>query len=171
MFTIFNKIVTLPLFLLLVASPRNEKKHPLHVSTSEFNFNQQEKTIEITTAIFTDDFEKILRKKYQQKVDLISIPLHKKMDELVKNYLISNLSVKLNGNPSVINYVGYEINHEVVNIYTEIDGVTDMKTLEVANTLLYDLFDDQMSIVHVIKIGVRKSNKLLFPDRICKVSF
>ena len=171
MFTIFNKIVTLPLLLLLIASPSKEKKHPLHVSTSEFDFNQQEKTVEITTAIFTDDFENILRKRYQQKTDLTSASLHKKMDDLVKKYLVSHLSVKLNGKPSIINYVGFEIDHEVVNIYAEIDEVSDLKTFEVANTLLYDLFDDQMSIVHVIKNGVRKSNKLLFPERICKVSF
>lgn len=166
-----TKIVTLSFALLLLIAPVKDKKHPLHVSTTEFSLNQKDKTIEITTAIFTDDFENILRKKYKQKTDLMSAPLHKKMDELIKSYLKSHLSVKINDKAVVISYVGFEIDHEVVNIYTEIDGVADFKKMEAVNTLLYDLYDDQMSIIHVVKNGVRKSNKLIFPDRTCSVSF
>src|SRR6266536_6578818 len=50
--------------------------HPFHVSTTEINHNAQDKTLEITCRIFTNDFETILKKNYPQdaahnaKVDL-----------------------------------------------------------------------------------------------------
>ena len=171
MFGFFTKIVTFSIVLFAFVHPGLEKKHPLHVSTTEFNHNAREKTVEITAAIFTDDFEDILRRKYKQKTDLMNADFHKKMDVLVKNYLVSHLSVKLDGKPYALEYVGFEIDHEATNVYLQISGIAGFTDFEVSDTILHDLFDDQMSIVHVIRNGVRKSHKLLFPDHIFKVRF
>ncbi|PWS28140.1 hypothetical protein DHW03_11345 [Pedobacter yonginense] len=146
-------------------------KHPLHVSTTEVNFNAKDKTLEISAKIFTDDFESVLVKLYKQKTDLSNPSIKQKMDELVKKYLISHLQLKANGKPVALNYIGFEIDHEATNIYLEVEKIPALKSVEVNDTILYDMFEDQMSIVHIVKASVRKSTKILYPDKSFTANF
>ncbi|RBQ05828.1 DUF6702 family protein [Pedobacter miscanthi] len=140
-------------------------KHPLHVSTTEVNFNAKDKTLEVSCRIFSDDFEAILARLYKQKTDLSNPNMKTAMDELVKKYLLSHLQLKANGKAVALSYVGFEIDHEATNIYLEVEKITAIKSVEVNDTILYDMFDDQMSIVHVVKGQVRKSTKILYPEK------
>ncbi|MBC6110598.1 DUF6702 family protein [Pedobacter fastidiosus] len=149
----------------------NDKKHPLHVSTTEVNFNAKDKTLEISARIFTDDFESVLVKLYKQKTDLSNPAMKQKMDELVKKYLLTHLQLKANGKPVALNYIGFEIDHEATNIYFEVEKIPAVKSVEVNDTILYDMFDDQMSIVHIVKAGNRKSTKILYPDKSFTANF
>ncbi len=156
------------LFLLLCCAFFSVKagiKHPLHVSTTEVNFNAKDKTLEISCRIFSDDFEAVLVKLYKQKTDLSNPNMKTAMDELVKKYLLSHLQLKANGKAVTINYIGFEIDHEATNIYLEVEKIPAIKSVEVNNTVLYDMFDDQMGIVHVVKGSVRKSTKILYPEK------
>ena len=155
----------LPLLLFIYINLGAGLKHPLHVSTTEVSFNAKEKSLEVSCRIFTDDFESILVKLYKQKTDLSEPTMKAKMDEIVKKYLISHLQIKVNGKPMALKYIGFEIDHEATNIYLEVDKVSSVKTAEVTSTILYDQFDDQMSIVHLVNGKLRKSSKILFPDK------
>jgi len=140
-------------------------KHPLHVSTTEINFNARDKTLEVSCKIFSDDFEAILAKVYKQKTDLSNSNMKTAMDELVKKYLLSHLQLKANGKAVTMNYIGFEIDHEATNIYLEVEKISAIKSVEVSDNILYDMFDDQMSIVHIVKGGDRKSTKILYPEK------
>ena len=140
-------------------------KHPLHVSTTEVNVNQKEKTLEISCRIFSDDFESILAKNYKQKIDLSKPAMKAAMDAVIQNYVTSHLQIKANGKLAKMNYLGFEIDHEATNIYLEVEKIPALKRIDLTNTLLYDLFDDQMSIIHIVKGQNRKSGKVLYPDR------
>jgi hypothetical protein len=140
-------------------------KHPLHVSTTEVNFNTKDKTLEVSCRIFSDDFEAVLAKLYKQKTDLSNPNMKSAMDDLVKKYLLSHLQLKANGKAVAMNYVGFEIDHEATNIYLEVEKISAVKSVEVNDTILYDMFDDQMSIVHVVKGAGRKSTKILYPEK------
>jgi len=161
----------LPLLLFIYISLGAGLKHPLHVSTTEVSFNAKEKSLEVSCRIFTDDFESILVKLYKQKTDLSEPTMKAKMDEIVKKYLISHLQIKVNGKPMALKYIGFEIDHEATNIYLEVDKVSSVKTAEVTSTILYDQFDDQMSIVHLVNGKLRKSSKILFPDKTFMANF
>lgn len=140
-------------------------KHPLHVSTTEVNFNAKDKTLEISCRIFSDDFEAILARLYKQKTDLSNPNMKSAMDVLVKKYLLAHLQLKANGKAVAMNYIGFEIDHEATNIYLEVEKVPTLKSVEVNDSILYDMFDDQMSIVHVVKGNNRKSTKILYPEK------
>ena len=64
-----------------------------------------------------------------------------------------------------INYIGYEEDQEAVNIYLESEKVNSPKKVETAVSFLYNLFDDQMNIIHIIVDGKRRSDKLSYPNR------
>jgi hypothetical protein len=146
-------------------------KHPLHVSTTEIEFNSKEKSLEISCRIFTDDFETVLGKQFKTKVDLNKQTMHTVMDELVKKYINANLQYKVNGKNLTATYVGFEKDNEATNIYLEIDNVSSLQSLNLSNSILYDLFDDQMNILHVVKAGTRKSVRANYPNKGLNVAF
>lgn len=145
--------------------------HPLHVSTTEMNFNPKEKSIEISCRIFTDDFESILAKTYRTKTDLTKPEMHAAMDALIKKYLDTHLQYTINGKNVKAKYVGFEIDHEATNVYLEIENISSLQSLNLTNTLLYDLFDDQMNILHVENKGQRKSARTNYPATRLAVNF
>ncbi len=165
------KWLVLPVLAAVFLSAKPAPVHPFHVTVTEINHNAADKTLEISCKLFTDDFEKILAKNYNTKIDLINPPSKAKMDTLVKKYLYSHLSIKANGKPVVFTYVGYENESEAAYGYIEVENISSVSKLELTNTLLYDMYDDEVSIMHVIVGGNRKSNKLDYPNKEVSFSF
>ena len=138
--------------------------HPFHGSVIEINQNINEKTLEISCKIYTDDFEKILVKNYNKKADLINPPNKPAMDSLIKKYIFSHIAIQVNGKQVALSYIGFENESEAVYVYVQADNVAPLNKLEIATNLMYDLFDDQVNIIHLTIDGAnRKSNKLNFP--------
>lgn len=151
-----------PLICLLLAG--KPAPHPFHVSVIEVNHNATDKTLEISCKIFTDDFEKILAKNYKTKVDLINPADKAPMDSLVKKYILSHLSISANGKPVILHYLGFENDKEAAFGYIEVENVPVLNKINISTNLMYDQFEDQVNIMHVIVNGNRKSTKLNFPE-------
>ncbi len=175
MASFINKWLLLPLIpvVFVLNSGFREKGglHPFHVSVIEISHNAAEKTLEISCKIFTDDFERTLAKNYNTKVDLINPPDKNVMDTLVKKYLYSHLSIKANGKPVVLNYIGFEVDKEAAYGYIEVSNVPSVSKVDIGTNVMYDMFEDQVNIMHVIVNGERKSTKLNFPATEASVSF
>jgi hypothetical protein len=135
----------------------------------EINHNAVDKTLEISCKIFTDDFEKALVQNYQTKVDLINPPNKAAMDTLVKKYISAHLSISANGKPVYFSYLGFERENEAVYSFLQADNVAAVKKIDISNSLMHDLFTDQISLMHLIVGGNRKSAKLDYPNT--QVSF
>jgi hypothetical protein len=138
--------------------------HPFHVSTTEINHNVAEKTLEISCRIFTDDFESALVKQYNTKADFSSTTLKSNMDSLAKKYVLLNLRLKAEGKPVTLNYLGFEKESEAVYVYLQADNVATAGKIDAVNSILHNLYDDQINIMHVIVGGNRKSSKLDYPN-------
>ena len=170
--TLLPKIL-LSLFLILPYSSLKvikEIKHPLHVSTTEINYNAKEKSLEISCKIFTDDFEDVLAKQYKVKTDLNKPSMQKEMDVVITKYLSNHLQYKVNGKTMEAAYLGFEKDNEATNVYLEIKDVSSFQKLNLTNSILYDLFNDQMNILHVTKSGLRKSVRANYPETALNVS-
>ena len=145
--------------------------HPFHVSVVEINHNATDKTLEISCKIFTDDFEKVLAKNYNTRVDLINPADRKAMDSIVKKYVFSHLSVSVDGKPANLTYVGFERDAEAIFSYVQVENVPSVKKIDITNKLMHDMFDDQINIMHVTVNGNRKSTKLDYPSTAASISF
>jgi hypothetical protein len=137
--------------------------HPFHVSTTEINHNASDKTLEISCKVFIDDFESALARQYHTKADLSAVNMKTAMDTLVKKYITSHLLLNADGKTLVIKYLGFEKENEAVYAYLQVDNISSVKKVDISNSILYDLYDDQISIMHVIVNGNRKSSKLDYP--------
>lgn len=140
-------------------------KHPLHLSSTELNYNAKSSTFEVSCRIFTDDFEDLLGKKYNIKPDLSAAGKHKEMDALVNKYMASHIQLSTGGKVIALNYLGFETDKEAIVVYMESAETKSLKSVDVSCTVLYDAFDDQTNIFHVSANGNRKSSKLTYPDK------
>jgi len=154
------------LFLCLIAfSSFTDIKHPYHVGSVEINYNSKSKTFEITGRFFLDDLENGLAKKYGKPFHFNDSKYKTQLDAAIKNYSSEYFKLKTNNEFLKVNYVGYEEDSESVNIYLESEKIENPKKIEAAVSFLYNLFDDQINLVHIIINGTRKSEKLTYPNR------
>lgn len=142
-----------------------EAKHPYHVGSVEINYNQKSKTFEITGRFFLDDLENGLNNKYGKTLHFNDPKFKAQLNEALKNYSAEYFKLKGNNKFLNVSFVGYEEDHESVNVYLESEKIDNPKKVEAAVSFLYNLFDDQINIVHIIVKGERKSEKLTYPNR------
>lgn len=141
------------------------EKHPYHVGSVEINYNSKSKNFEITGRFFLDDLENGLSKKYGKPFRFNDSKYKVQLNEALKNYSAEYFKLKTNNQTLKINYVGYEEDHESVNVYLESESVSNPQKVEAAISFLYNLFDDQINLVHIVVNGNRKSEKLTYPNR------
>lgn len=112
-----------------------------------------------------DDLENALNKKYGKSVHFLDQKYKAEINKELEHYTAEYLKLKSDNQFVKVNFVGYEEDHESVNIYLESEALSVPKKIETAVSLLYNLFDDQMNIIHIVINGERKSDKLNYPDR------
>src|ERR1700679_3355145 len=95
--------------------------HPIHVTTSNIEYNKADNKLEVICTMFTDDFEAALAKQYNAKTDLNKQEMHTAMDALIKQYIAPNLKNKTDDKAVTLNYLGFEINKEATDVYLESD--------------------------------------------------
>ncbi|KIA86002.1 hypothetical protein OA86_14320 [Kaistella jeonii] len=139
--------------------------HPYHIGSVEFNYNSKSKTFEISGKFFLDDLENALIEKYGKAVHFNDPNYKQQINEYLKKYCEEYLKLKVDNQFLKINYVGFEEDSEAVNIFLESEPVNSPKKVEVAVSFLYNYFDDQMNIVHIVVDGKRQSDKLNYPNR------
>ncbi len=139
--------------------------HPYHVGSVEFNYNSKSKTFEITGKFFLDDLENALKEKYGTVVHFNDDKYETQINVLLKQYCVDYLKLKADQKFLKVNYIGFEEDSEAVNIYLESEPVNAPKKVETAVSFLYNLFDDQMNIIHIIINGKRQSERLNYPNR------
>lgn len=137
--------------------------HPFYVSVTELNYNKTDKTIEISCKLFTDDLERTLSQQYKQPVDLSHPKDKAQVDKLVAGYLQQHLHLKINGQPVVIQYMGYEKEGEAAWCYLVVNAVPEPKQLQINANMLYEVFDSQIHIIHATVNGKRQSTKIANP--------
>ena len=139
--------------------------HPYHVGSVEINYNSKSKTYEITGRFYLDDLENALAEKYKKSYHFNDEKYKAVLNEALKNYSSDYFKLKSDNKFLKINYIGYEEDGESVNVFLESEVTPTPKKVEAAVSFLYNLYDDQMNIVHIIVNGKRKSEKLSYPNR------
>ena len=149
----------------------NNTVHPLHIATVEIDHNATDKTLEITCKTFWDDFESILSKVNKSKVDLVSGKDTAGNNKKILEYIRSHLQITIDGKPVQMSFVGYEKEDVVVYSFLQVDNISSVKKVTIVNSLMHDMFDDQVEIIHMIVNGNRKSTKLDYPAKNAEFSF
>lgn len=172
----FFKWLLIPFLTIPLLSMQNKVEipaggmHPFYMAVTEINYNKNDKVFEVTAKLFTDDFEKVLGDAYKTKVDLVN-PNRPEMDKLIKDYFKKHLMMIVDDKSIELKYLGFEQDSEAVYCFLEVERIEEIKKISIKNSLLHDLNEHQINIMHVIVDGKRKSVKLDFPNKVANFKF
>lgn len=121
--------------------------HKYYISVTQINYIKDKESVQITSRIFIDDFENILRARYDENITLAGKNEPKTIDYYVEKYLEEKIAIKINNENTNITFIGKEYEGDIMRCYLEIEDVKAIKSIEVSNRILFDLFEDQQNIV------------------------
>ena len=148
-------IIALPLII-------SSTSHKFYVSTTNVEYVKEKQTVQIITKIFIEDLEQVLQARYNASIHLDSDKETELDIEYLKKYVLQKMKFAINGNPVTLTYIGKEYDIDILNIYFEVEGVSEIKSIEIENKVLFDMFPEQQNIIH---FKTSKSRKSLVLDK------
>jgi hypothetical protein len=129
----------------------NTIAHPIYLSTTEVDYKEKTKTLEISVKIYADDLEAVLSAQKKEKVELGTDREHPKAKAYIVEYLQKHLHFFADEQALKYNYIGHEAGGRsdmfAMYVYLEIENVKQFKTLKVENSILIDAHANQLNFV------------------------
>jgi hypothetical protein len=161
--TKLSRLYLLLVALIVVASSFTAY-HKFYVSIYQIHYAPEKKMLQITSRIFIDDLNRALAasaktqtffgEKEQSEADIIAF----------KAYIKKNLHIKVDGKNRDVNYLSSELEGNIVISYFNVRDVTKVRTLEIKNTVLTDVIEEQQNIIQ-LSVNKEKRNMLLTASR------
>jgi len=150
--------------------------HPFHVSVMTVNHSAEEKSLQITLKIFADDLEEAMnrdsfRDEGQPYIDVLNPKDEYELNTFIERYIEQNLFILVDGEAVSPQYLGKEMEEMAMWCYLEVPQVSALQRLKVRSSIMTEVFDDQINIVHINYKGAVKSMKLAGNRSTDEVSF
>jgi len=134
--------------------------HKYYVSVTDIEYAKETKSLQIISRLFVDDFEKVLKERYLNTLSLDD----NSADFYMEKYFTKKLQIDVNKKPQQFNFIGKEIDGDMVHCYFEIENISNIETINVTNKLLFDTYKSQQNITH-LKINGKKKSFLFIKDK------
>ncbi|WP_194765770.1 DUF6702 family protein [Tamlana sp. I1] len=154
------------LFLLLFIIPlcAFTGVHKYYVSVTQIDYVEDKQAVQIISRIFIDDFERLLRERYDENITLAGDNETENVDLYIARYLSDKLKIKINGKPVELQFIGKAYDADIMKCYIEIEQVNAIKSIEISNRVLFDLFEDQQNIVKT-NINSKQKSFMFYPQK------
>lgn len=131
-----------------------------HASTTKVELEGG--SLKLTAKFFTADLEQAVGASTGSKSEF---------DSKARSYTASRMTVKINGTPVTLTYVGSQTMDKSTRIYLKADNISEVKDIEIKNSMLVEVFSDQQNLVTFDINGIRKSFTAKKGDESGKVTF
>jgi len=148
------------IFMLITFVGNLANAQGFHTSTTKVEYENG--GLKLIAKFFTNDLEKAVGASVSSKAAF---------DREVSQYANSHLIVNVNGKRVPLSYIGSQTTDKSTRIYFKVDNVTNIKEIEVNNTILIDVFEEQQNLVTFDVNGVRKSFTARKGNSVGKVDF
>ena len=148
-------------FLLLLLPLLALTRHTYHSSILDLRLNPQKQQVELALKVFTDDLENALSQGRPQRLSLQD----PRAQALAEAYLREHLALALPAAgrqpqaPLVLQFVGMQAEKDAYWLYAKARLPRATTALWLRNTVMLDLFSDQMNIVNA-ESGPAKTSEL-----------
>jgi len=145
--------------VLLIAIPflMATSAHKFYVSVTKIEYKENEKSLQMIARVFIDDFETLLRERYDENITLDEKNESKQIDVYSGKYFSEKFKVKLNNEEVTYTFLGKEYEDDIIYFYLEIDNVDKINSLEITNKIMFDLFEEQQNIIRTKIYSKNKS--------------
>lgn len=130
--------------------------HKYYVSITQIEFVKEKQSVQIISRIFIDDFESVLRKRYDKSITLDRGDDETQIDDYIKKYLLTKIEISINNKEVIPNFIGKKYDDGIMHCYLEIENVKSISTFQIKNKVLFDMFEDQKN---VIRTNINNKNK------------
>ena len=131
--------------------------HKYYVSVTQIEYVKDQNSIQIISRIFIDDFERLLRERYDESITLAIDDEKVIVETYTEKYLKEKLRISIDGRSQTLNYIGKEYEDDILFVYLEITDVEDINAIEISNQVLFDVFEEQQNVVRTKIKGKNKS--------------
>jgi hypothetical protein len=140
-------------FVIIFSLTSLSRDHKYYVSVTDVEFVTQKKSVQIISRLFIDDLETVLNERYDES---IKINENFSSENLIK-YFSAKMLISIDDNLQKMDFVGFEIEDDMVHCYFEIKDISEMNSIKVINNLMFEVFDSQQNITHINAKGKKKS--------------
>lgn len=158
-------------FLVLPLFTSSIENHEYYVSVTEIKYAEEQQSLQIISQIFINDFEKLLQERYDKQIKLAPDSDAKVIEDYMQKYLADRLKVKVNGDAVKFKFLGKEYKQDITYCYLEIENITEIKSIEVTNSVLFDILPEQQNIVRLKMLNKNRSFLLVPDNDTCVLNF
>ncbi len=146
-----NRITSISLLLFLALSfcSVSVPMHEFYVSLAEIRYNTESEALEVSLRIFPDDMDRALETHYGIISNLATEIEHPLADSLLEIYLNELFKIELDGKSTPLSYLGKEAESDVMWCYMESGPVALPCEIIVNNSILTEIYEDQVNITQV----------------------
>ncbi len=130
---------------------------------TNIEYSNKDNSLQITSRIFIDDLEKVLEERYDVQTYLSTEGESEEANYYIEKYIRSKLVLSTDGKDRTFVFLGKKYDNDLIICYLEIEDIdlSTLKTIEIENDILTDMFEEQQNIVHFRINGKKKSFLLL----------
>jgi len=130
-------------------------------SMTKVDYVEGSKTLKFTTKMNTDHI-----------ADAIKInPSTAAFEAEVKKYVNNNFDLYINGSSKTLTFTGSQVKGETVWVYFEANGISDINSMKIKNTILLSAFPKQFNLVNIAYKGQQKTMNFQRGKEVNEVSF
>lgn len=151
-------ILLLPLFAFSTA-------HKFYVSVTNVGYSEKDTAIQITSRIFIDDLEAVLKERYDLETSLTVDNETELANEYIEKYLKAKFIVAIDNERKEYQLLGKKYDNDLIIFYLEVTQIelAQVQSISIQNEVLTDLYDEQQNILH-FKINDKKKSFVLVKD-------
>jgi|GEM_PF-3795967 len=144
----FKLISRTIVFFAIVLSISSFSLHKYYTSITKVEVDSEAQLLKMYTHVFVNDFEKLLKERYAMEIaDFSEISIDQKNQ--IEEYLVSKIKLAVNRAPIKIEFLGCELENQLLYLYYQAPFFEKVQRLDIQNTLLMDLFVNQQNAVNV----------------------
>lgn len=121
--------------------------HEYHVSVTQMQYNASQRVFEVSLKVFTDDLERGLSQNNGSRRFIVKD--HDQNDPFVEKYVLKNFALSTPQKQASVRYVGKEEEADATWIYLEIPFQGPLENWRLQNSVLLDVFDDQVNMFNL----------------------
>ena len=126
--------------------------HKHYISLTQIEYSESDKALQITMRFFIDDLEKAAGSRFDKDLALATQEELKNSDVYIERYLESKFKLWVNKTEKSSKYLGKKYENDQVFFFLEIEDVQDIQMIEVQNSILMEVYEEQQNYVK-LRIG------------------
>ena len=111
----FTRIIVL--FSLIYSLSAFTSVHKYYLSITEIEYAQEQKSLQMISRIFVDDFQKLLQTRYDKSIELVRGKNNEQTNLYIERYFEDKLKIEINKKTLPLKFIGKRYEDDLIICY------------------------------------------------------